>query len=169
MNATKFETGDFTKEDCLVNDEFTSDFIDFLKKDTIGKMYLRGFIRESKNDFVDGILKLKKAGDVDSFKEFMNPYIKKLENETRYKYNDEESKWRHCNDIAMMRTTLQFHCGDSTCLLCVFEDRFTDTVNADVFIKNDNRIGMKHWNHIDHCGVNSKLEDYFDRIIRFCK
>ncbi len=167
MSMTKFETGNFTKDDCLKDNEFTPEFLEFLKKDGfIGQMYLRGMIKQSKEDFVDSLLKLKKADDVDSFIEYMKPYIERFEDVTGYKC--EEKDWRHCNDISLLRSTLKFTRGDSMCLLCVFEDRFDGAVNADVFVK-DGTFGMRHWNHIDHCGVRSKLDDYFDRIIAFCK
>ena len=165
---TKFQTGDFTRDDCLKDGDFTPEFLEFLKQDSIGKMYLKGFIRQTKEDMVDSLLKLRKADDVDTFMESMKPYIQKFEDGTGFVLNEDDTMWRHCNDIAMMRTTLKFDRGESMCLLTVFEDRFDGTVNADVFVK-DGSFGMRHWNHIDHCGVNSRLDDYFDRIIKFCK
>ena len=164
----KFQTGDFTRDDCLKDGDFTPEFLEFLKQDSIGKMYLKGFIRQTKEDMVDSLLKLRKADDIDIFKESMKPYIKKFEDRTGFVLNEDDTMWRHCNDIAMMRTTLKFDRGESMCMLTVFEDRFSDVVNMDAWLKKENGV-LSHWNHIDHCGVRSKLEDYFDRIIKFCK
>lgn len=165
-----FKTCDFTFDDCIKDGDFTPEFKEFLSRDTMGRMYLSGFIGQSKEDFVNDLLNaVAMAGPLDSFKAFMKPYIEKLESETGYKYNERESRWRHCNDIAMMRSTLQFDRGGSLCLLCVFEGRLMQNgkVNADAYVKEG--IGARNWNHIDRCGIRKTLPDYFDSIIEFCK
>ena len=165
---TDFKSGNFTFNDCIKDGDFTPEFREYLKQDTIGRMYLNGFIGQSKEDFVNSILS-NSDSPLDSFKAFMRPYIEKMEKETGYRFNEGESKWRMCNDLAMARSTLQFDRGGSSCLLSVFEGRLMQngTVNIDVFIKGPK--GIRHWSHIDRCGIRKTLPDYFDSIVEFCK
>lgn len=166
---SRFLVGDFTSEDCIVDGEFTPEFLEFLKTDHVGKMCLKGIIRESKEKFVDEIIGFQKPMETKAFKAFMKPYIERFEKETGYEYSEAESEWRHCNDLAILRSTLKFDRGDTMCLLTVFEDRAGgNRVNMDVFIRNRQGV-LSYWGYIDHCGCRAKLDEYFDRIISFCK
>lgn len=163
----KFNEGDFTVEDCLKDGDFTPEFKTFLHQDSIGREYLSGHILMPKEDFVKKLMERLKPKD-DEIQSFMKPYIEKFEKETGFKMDTKTSEWRHCNDIAMKRSTLEFRKGGFSCLLCVFEDNFNGEVNADVWMKNATG-STSHWNHIDHHGLRHTIKDYFDDIIKVCK